>query len=66
MKSGYRVFISYRRADQPALAQWLHDRLAGELHADEVFLDYEGLEVGRYYEFVVQSRSEARDLVLSL
>lgn len=45
----YRVFISYRRADQPALAQWLHDLLAGELYADEVFLDHEGLEVGEVF-----------------
>lgn len=42
----YRVFISYRRADQPALAEWLHDRLTGELNADEVFLDRDALEMG--------------------
>jgi hypothetical protein len=44
----YRVFISYRRKDQPApvLAEWLYDRLLPELGLSGVFFDKHELEEG--------------------
>ena len=62
----YRVFISYRRVDQPALAAWLHDQLAGELHADEVFLDRDALESGELFPERIQRAIESALVFVAL
>jgi len=55
----YRVFISYRRNDQPALAQWLRQKLASELNADEVFLDMKDIEPGAPFPKRIQQAIES-------
>lgn len=44
----YRVFISYRRKS-PTLAQWLSDKLSGELGTSQVFLDVRDVEAGALF-----------------
>ncbi len=60
------VFISYRRADQRALAEWLYDRLASELHGDEIFLDREALEEGEVFPERIQRAIEAALVFIAL
>jgi hypothetical protein len=63
---GFQIFISYRRADQPALAEWLYDRLACELQVDEVFFDREALESGEVFSEKVQRAIESAPVFIAL
>jgi TIR domain len=44
------IFISYREDDAKAWAVAVRDELAGRFGADEVFLDKESLQAGRWRE----------------
>lgn len=64
----YRVFISYRRRDQPAaaLAELLCNRLVSELGGSEVFLDREELEEGDDFPQRIQEAVESALVFVAL
>jgi hypothetical protein len=41
-----KLFISYRRQDSSGYTGWLHDRLAAEFGADQIFLDLDAIDAG--------------------
>jgi hypothetical protein len=60
------VFISYRRSDQTSLANWLQDKLAGELGVGEVFLDTKSLESGTVFPERLQRAVESARVFIGL
>lgn len=62
----YRIFVSYRRADQPALAELLVRELQPELLGDRVFLDKEELEPGTVFPKRIQRAIESAPVFLAL
>jgi hypothetical protein len=61
----YRVFISYRRKS-PALAQWLSDKLSGELGTSEVFLDVRDVETGTRFPERLRRAIESAPVFISV
>ena len=63
-RSGYDVFISYRRDGGDTLAQLIYDRLTERGY--RVFLDIESLRSGKFNEKLLEVISQCRDLVVIL
>lgn len=63
-RSGYDVFISYRRDGGGTLAQLIYDRLTERGY--RVFLDIESLRSGKFNEKLLEVISQCRDLVVIL
>lgn len=63
-RSGYDVFISYRRDGGDTLAQLIYDRLTERGY--KVFLDIESLRSGKFNEKLLEVISHCRDLVVIL
>lgn len=63
-RSGYDVFISYRRDGGDTLAQLIYDRLTERGY--RVFLDIESLRSGKFNEKLLAVISQCRDLVVIL
>jgi hypothetical protein len=62
----FRVFISYRRRDQPALAQWLRQKIASELNGEEVFLDAKDIESGDRFPDRIQRAIDSSSVFVAL
>src|SRR5258705_376668 len=62
----YRVFISYRHDGHPEVAAWLHERLAAELLADEVFLDSEEIKEGTPFPLHLKLAVESASAFIAL
>lgn len=58
------VFISYRRADTPAWAGRIADRLTQSLGADQVFIDIDSLNLGEDFTERIESVIPEMDFVL--
>ncbi len=63
-RSGYDVFISYRRDGGDTLAQLIYDRLTERGY--RVFLDIESLRSGKFNEKLLEVISQCKDLVVIL
>lgn len=61
-----RVFISYRRQDQEALAHWLQASLAGEVNDDEIFLDRRALKAGDAFFTKIEKAIESAMVFVAL
>lgn len=55
MSQGPLVFISYRRVDADADAQWLADTLKGEFGAEQIFVDVDDIRGGEDFENKIRS-----------
>lgn len=53
-----RVFISYRRAEEDGIAHRIHDHLARELGADQVFMDKSGIGPGQVFRDTIARELE--------
>jgi hypothetical protein len=62
----YQIFVSYRRADQPAVAELLVRELQPELLGDRVFLDREEIEPGAVFPKHIQRAIEGAPVFLAL
>lgn len=62
----YQVFISYRRKDQTALAEWLYDQLVAELGVGAVFFDRDELEEGDDFPARLQKAIESVSVFVAL
>lgn len=59
-----RIFISYRREDDPSAAGRLYDSLAGHFGAEHVFMDVDTIEPGvNFYDLIEESLSEVEALI---
>lgn len=61
-----KVFISYRRKDTEAEANWLHEILSEQLGDDNVFIDTDDIPVGSVFEDVLIDRVRKCDVFLAL
>ena len=59
-----RVFISYRRDDDPGRASQLNEALSARFGADRVFFDVAGIRSGENYVEVINGRIEQSDVVI--
>ena len=59
-----RIFISYRRGDDPFAVGRLRDVLAQRFGESEVFLDVLSVETGAHFENVIEKMIDASDVVL--
>lgn len=62
----YRIFVSYRRADQPALGELLVRELQPELLGDHIFLDKDEIEPGAVFPQRIQRAIENAPVFLAL
>ena len=61
-----RIFISYRRDDDPFAAGRLYDVLSAKFGADQVFMDLDTLEPGEDFWEVIKEALERADVQLAL
>jgi formylglycine-generating enzyme required for sulfatase activity len=62
-----KIFINYRRADDPGFTHALYQRLEAEFGAEELFMDVEGhIKPGDQFAVVINTRVAAADLMLAV
>jgi hypothetical protein len=64
---GGKIFINYRRGDDPGFTQALYQRLEDEFTADDLFMDVEGhIKPGDDFVAVLNAQVVATDLLLAI
>jgi len=63
---GGRIFISYRRQDEPGFTGRIFDALQQEFQPDELFLDVDNIEPGLDFVEVVEERIAACHILLAI
>ncbi|WP_419909991.1 toll/interleukin-1 receptor domain-containing protein [Hoeflea sp.] len=64
---GQKIFINYRREDDPGTAGRLHDRLVGAFGDDNVFMDVEGqIRAGDDYVEVLKEKARGCGVMLAI
>src|SRR5712672_363266 len=61
-----KVFISYRREDSAGYAGRVHDRLAREFGRDLLFMDVDGIPLGRNFAKVLQEEVAKCSVLLAV
>jgi TIR domain len=61
-----RIFISYRRDDDPGHAGRLYDRLSKVFDRDELFMDVDSIEPGQDFFQVLEDRVAQADVLLAV
>jgi nucleoid-associated protein YgaU len=62
-----KIFVNYRRGDDPGFTQALYQRLEDEFTADDLFMDVEGhIKPGDDFVAVLNAQVEATDVVLAV
>jgi hypothetical protein len=64
---GGKIFVSYRRSDDPGFAQALYLRLESEFGGDNVFMDVEGhIKAGDDFVTVLNDQVAQCDVLLAI
>jgi TIR domain len=61
-----KIFINYRRGDEPGFAQALFGRLEQAFPADKLFMDVDGIEPGRDFVQILEQQVAISDVMLSV
>jgi hypothetical protein len=60
-----KIFVNYRRGDDPGYTQALYMRLENEFPADDLFMDVEGdIKPGDKFDEVINAQVAAADIML--
>ena len=54
-----KIFINYRRGDDPGSTGWLRERLESAFHADRLFMDVDSIAPGLDFVRVIEEQVDS-------
>jgi hypothetical protein len=61
-----KIFLSYRRGDDPGFAGRLYDRLCASFKPDQIFMDIDNIPAGQDFARILQEQIDKCDVLLAV